>query len=156
MAVVPSGLCSAGMSFQPFCPCHPHVGLSSHVMPSFLPMSSLRWAERWLGIYGQKASRHLWLRFCLHCPAIRKEEGRLSHTLGKVLARCWHTQPYPLSMARAKEEREKGEGMAREMPGINLPRCCLLMSCMACGEVFYASLQNIVITQNTFGRYIYS
>ena len=91
--VIPT-LGSAAMSCQPFCPCHPHVGLSSHVMPT------LACARE--GIYG------CWS--CLFCSAIRKEEGRLSHTLGKVLARCWHTQPYPLSMARAKEGRRKSEG----------------------------------------------
>ena len=31
-----------------------------------------------------------------------------------MLARCRHTQPYPLSMARAKEGRRKGERRARE------------------------------------------
>jgi hypothetical protein len=60
-------------------PCH--AILSAHVIPAQ--------ACGELGIYGQKASRHLWLRFCLHCPAIRKEEDRLSHTLGKELARSW-------------------------------------------------------------------
>jgi len=32
------------ISFQPFCPCHPSVGLSSHVMPT--PASAMA------GIYG--------------------------------------------------------------------------------------------------------
>ena len=60
-------------------PCH--ANLSAHVIPAQACGEA--------GIYGQKASRHLWLRFCLLCPAIRKEEDRLSHTLGKVLARSW-------------------------------------------------------------------
>ena len=33
------------------------TGLSNHVITTFLPMSSLRWPVRWLGIYGQKAYR---------------------------------------------------------------------------------------------------
>ena len=90
-------------------------------MPAFLPMSSPRWAQQPCHAdVGMCERGHLWLRFCLHCPAIRKEEGRLSHTLGKVLARCWHTQPYPLSMARAKEGREKGERRAKEKPFISV------------------------------------
>ena len=31
-----------------------------------------------------------------------------------MLARSWHTQPCPLSMARAKEERRKSEGRTKE------------------------------------------
>ncbi len=31
-------------------------------MPTFLPMSSLRWLEGRLGSVGRKASRNLWLR----------------------------------------------------------------------------------------------
>ena len=44
-------------------------------------------------------------------------------SVGKVLARCRHTQPCPLSMARAKEEREKGERNA-------------------CGKAFFMSSPN--------------
>ena len=96
-------------------------------MPAFLPMSSPRWAQQPCHAdVGMCERGHLWLRFCLHCPAIRKEEGRLSHTLGKVLARCWHTQPYPLSMARAKEGREKGERRAREGRRKSLSFLCWL------------------------------
>ena len=52
--------------------------------------------------------------FCLLCSAIRKEEDRFSHTLGILFLRSTFAQPYPLSMARAKEEREKSERRAKE------------------------------------------
>ena len=59
-----------------------------------------------VGIYG--------CGFCLLCSAIRKEEGRLSHTLAILFLRSTFAQPYPLSMARAKEERRKYERRAKE------------------------------------------
>ena len=95
--------------------------LSAHVIPAQACGEA--------GIYGQKASRHLWLRFCLLCSAIRKEEDRLSHTLGIVFLRSTFAQPYPLSMARAKEGRRKGEGRAKEERGKSEGN--------ACGEAFF-------------------